>query len=290
MAEDQDDSFNATRAEVFEALGHPTRIRILQALNEGPLGFSELKREAGIGSSGLLAFHLGKLTGLAKPNPEGAYALTDEGREALRIVEASRKQPEGHTGHRPVLHLPHRKAILAGLLVALIVLGSGAVYQQEQIVSLNHSVSSGQAGSILINGTRYWQLGIPMQSLNLPATIQFNGVTFNLTASPLGAVGTVALSLIAFNGTHSSQEGTGVSVPVTFRIVSLPDIQVRFADGQTESHNFVDSSYSQGQGSTISISLQPTTTPWFTQHSSPRAGVYLNSTTDSLELYVSTGT
>jgi DNA-binding transcriptional ArsR family regulator len=294
MTENNDDSFSSSKAEVFEALGHPTRIRILQELASRPLAYSELKRAAGMESNGLLTFHLGKMRDLVRLNPEGNYALTDEGKEALRIVEASRKQPEGHLGQRRALHLTHQRALLAGLLVALIVLGSVAVYQQEQIGSLNHSISSGQAGSVLINGTRYWQLSIPLQSLNLPASIQFNGVAFNLTASPLGGVGTLSMSLVSFNGTIASQQA---GIPVTFRIVSFPNIQVRFADGQTESRNFVNttgfqtfnSTGFQSQGSTISFSLQPTATPWFSHHSSPRAGVYLNSTTDSVELYVGVG-
>ena len=79
--------FDLREAELFEALGHPTRIRILQALNEIPLSFSELKREIGIDSSGHLTFHLSKLAGLVKTNTEGKYCLTDSGREALRIAK-----------------------------------------------------------------------------------------------------------------------------------------------------------------------------------------------------------
>src|SRR5271166_3847845 len=127
MTENNDDSFSSSKAEVFEALGHPTRIRILQELSSGPLTYSELKRAAGMESNGLLTFHLGKLRGLVRLNPEGNYALTDEGREALRMVEASRKQPEIHPGKGTTIHLPHQRAILAGLLVALIVVGSVAV-------------------------------------------------------------------------------------------------------------------------------------------------------------------
>jgi DNA-binding transcriptional ArsR family regulator len=55
----------------FEALGHPTRLRILQALSESPLGFSDLKKKTGIESNGLLSFHLGKLDGLVKSSQEG---------------------------------------------------------------------------------------------------------------------------------------------------------------------------------------------------------------------------
>jgi DNA-binding transcriptional ArsR family regulator len=78
--------FDLREAELFEALGHPSRIGILQALNGGPLGFSELKKRIGIDSSGHLTFHLSKLDGLVNTNSEGKYCLTDRGREALRVT------------------------------------------------------------------------------------------------------------------------------------------------------------------------------------------------------------
>ena len=152
MTENNDDSFSSSKAEVFEALGHPTRIRILQELASKPLTYSELKRAAGMESNGLLTFHLGKMRDLVRLNPEGNYALTDEGKEALRIVEASRKQAEGQTGQRPAFHLPHQKAILAGIVVVLIVLASFAVYQQEEIAALSLG-ASGNSGVLTFNAS-----------------------------------------------------------------------------------------------------------------------------------------
>ena len=46
------------RAEVFDALGHPTRILILKVLSEGAIGFADLKKKTGIDSSGHLQHHL----------------------------------------------------------------------------------------------------------------------------------------------------------------------------------------------------------------------------------------
>ena len=55
MASPEDHSeFNEARAELFETLGHQTRIRNLQALSRKPMGFAELKRETGIESGGHL--------------------------------------------------------------------------------------------------------------------------------------------------------------------------------------------------------------------------------------------
>lgn|SRR5487761_59192 len=86
-SDDTDGGFDSSRAELFDALGHPTRIRILQVLSRRALSFSELKKEVGIESSGHLSFHLGKLNHLLRITPEGAYDLTDDGREALHLAE-----------------------------------------------------------------------------------------------------------------------------------------------------------------------------------------------------------
>jgi len=81
--------FDSSRAELFEALGHPTRVKILRTLTERAMSFSELKRETGIESSGHLQFHLGKLSSLIKTDVVGNYALTDEGRDALQIAQTA---------------------------------------------------------------------------------------------------------------------------------------------------------------------------------------------------------
>jgi DNA-binding transcriptional ArsR family regulator len=86
-SDDAEAGFNSSRAELFDALGHPTRIRILQVLSQRAMSFSELKKEVGIESSGHLTFHLGKLNLLLRVNLEGLYELTDDGREALHLAE-----------------------------------------------------------------------------------------------------------------------------------------------------------------------------------------------------------
>ena len=75
------------RAEVFDALGHPTRILILKVLSEGSLGFAELKKKTAIESSGHLQHHLTKLNGLIKTDEYGKYCLSDEGKDALLTVQ-----------------------------------------------------------------------------------------------------------------------------------------------------------------------------------------------------------
>ncbi len=77
--------------EVFEAVSHPLRIEILKRLAERPMGFSELKRELGIESSGKLDFHLKKLEGLVAVDEEGKYCLTKDGYAALQAIEVIKK-------------------------------------------------------------------------------------------------------------------------------------------------------------------------------------------------------
>ena len=75
------------RAEVCDALGHPTRIIILKALNEGAMGFAELKKRVSIESSGHLQHHLSKLDGLIKTDVNGKYCLSDQGKDSLLAVQ-----------------------------------------------------------------------------------------------------------------------------------------------------------------------------------------------------------
>jgi parallel beta-helix repeat protein len=152
MANDQDDAFNASKAEVFDALGHPTRIRLLQTLSGNPLPFSELKRAAGLESNGLLTFHLGRLRGLVRLSPEGVYTLTDEGSEALRMIEASRTMHAEPKLARPAFRLSQHKAFLTGLVVFLVVLmifgaffGYTYVTDTNRISSLNATIAADDA-------------------------------------------------------------------------------------------------------------------------------------------------
>lgn len=81
------------RAEVFDALAHPTRIRILKALEKEVLSFADLKKQMKIESSGHLQHHLSKLGDLIKAGKYGRYCLSEQGKDALftvQIVENTR--------------------------------------------------------------------------------------------------------------------------------------------------------------------------------------------------------
>jgi DNA-binding transcriptional ArsR family regulator len=121
--ENSQDSFSKDRAELFEALGHPTRIKILELLSDSPMVFSDLKKALDIDSSGQLQFHLGKLHGLVKI-VEGNYALTDEGKEATRIIASKgevKKERQSNQSHSTLSKIDSRRAAIVGVLLVLLV-------------------------------------------------------------------------------------------------------------------------------------------------------------------------
>jgi len=79
-----------SEVELFQAISHPVRIKILEALVEKPMGFAELGRAVGIESGGHLSFHLTKLGHLIRTNLQGNYIITSEGKEALWTLHAQR--------------------------------------------------------------------------------------------------------------------------------------------------------------------------------------------------------
>lgn len=91
-----------SEASLFEAISHDTRIRALFLLRNNALGFSKLKHELGIKSSGNLQHHLGKLGILIELN-EGLYSLSDHGREAIMAIEAVRSMQKRKKSDRIVI-------------------------------------------------------------------------------------------------------------------------------------------------------------------------------------------
>jgi hypothetical protein len=62
MTGDQGDS-DTSRAELFDSLGHPLRIRISQVLEAGSLDFGDSERKVGFESNRNLQYHLSFLDG-----------------------------------------------------------------------------------------------------------------------------------------------------------------------------------------------------------------------------------
>jgi hypothetical protein len=149
-----------------------------------PISFGQL----GIESNGLLTFHLGRLTGLVRPNSEGSYALTDEGREALRMIEASRVSHLETNPPRTFLHLPERKAVVVGLALLIVglitvgaLLGNAYLNNTNTISSLNSRNSNLEAYSGAANATITVSLSVTVFAMvrgeNTGARLTFVTVT-----------------------------------------------------------------------------------------------------------------
>jgi outer membrane protein assembly factor BamB/DNA-binding HxlR family transcriptional regulator len=134
------------RAEVFDALSHPTRILILKALSEGALGFADIKKKLGIESSGHLQHHLNKLNGLIKTDEYGKYCLSDQGKDALLTVQtvenatqSGPKEPEKKrhdTGSKSVW-----KLIAMLLAISLVASSAVAVFEYTQTSQLQTEIN-----------------------------------------------------------------------------------------------------------------------------------------------------
>ena len=102
-------------AELFEAISHPERIRILKILRKQPSSFASLKRQLGIRSSGNLDHHLKKLGRLVTVREDGLYGLTDAGKEALLSIEATETWTETEKRKTKMAKMP-KEAVFLGLL------------------------------------------------------------------------------------------------------------------------------------------------------------------------------
>ncbi|MFP3227121.1 MAG: winged helix-turn-helix domain-containing protein [Sulfolobaceae archaeon] len=71
--------------ELFEAIAHEVRRKIIILLANGPKSFSELQKETGLDSPAL-SFHIKKLNGLITKNQQGNYELTQLGWSAYNII------------------------------------------------------------------------------------------------------------------------------------------------------------------------------------------------------------
>lgn len=196
MAKDSgSQDFDTTKAELFEAISHPLRIKILETLNEKPMGFAELGRAVGIESGGHLSFHLTKLRHLISTNSDGNYALTGEGKEALwtiRALQKSGRETAARVDRTPLRHRSLLRPVVAIILIAVVVLGGFEYYQASQFSSLQRQVNSqqgvigvlegsipftnGQAASVVIGQkdfTSNWQAS-SLSGLNHPTQALFD--------------------------------------------------------------------------------------------------------------------
>ena len=314
--------FNEARAELFETLGHQTRIRILQALSRKPMGFAELKRETGVESGGLLSFHLGKLNHLVKTTAEGDYALSDEGSEALRVIGTiSSEEREGKVKPKVLRSGSRLKVAAVALVIALVALGGLGVYQQQQIATLSKELSGDLSGTVSMNGHSFLYMTLPSQMVTGAAngtTISFQGVKLmrygpgsystggSVIIAPVGN-STVFVAdsnglngtyvsypakIIVYNVTASCSSGctsivVGNSTAVTFTLQGVAVNyfvlpKVQVTMPSGQSEVLLLSQSSQG----ITNYAVGGNSFWFTSNTSPVVGVSVNGQSGAVTFYV----
>jgi DNA-binding HxlR family transcriptional regulator len=295
--------FNEARAELFETLGHQTRIRILQALSRKPMGFAELKRETGIESGGLLSFHLGKLNHLVKTTAEGDYTLSDEGSEALRVIGTiSSEEREGRVKPKVLRGGSRLKVVAVALVVALVVLAGFGLYQQQQIATLSKELSGDLAGTVFVNGHSFWYMTLPSQMVTGAAngtTISFHGVKFMFYGPGSYSTGGLVFITGASNNTLFLTVSLSRSLGCTSNVISgnstlvtptmkgttisffvLPKVQVTMPSGQSEVLLLSQSSHG------ITTYVAGGNGFWFTSNTSPMVGVSVDGQSGTVTFYV----
>ena len=147
MEDEKEIENDRQRAEVFDALGHPTRIAILKVLSEGALGFAELKKKTVIESSGHLQHHLNKLDGLIKTDEYGKYCLSDQGKDALitvQTVENASIRETKHSGKSHPWGFSTKNGLKSvALLLAVLLIASTAIalFEYNQTFALQKEIS-----------------------------------------------------------------------------------------------------------------------------------------------------
>jgi len=215
--------FNSDKAELYETLAHPTRILILQTLSDHPMGFSELKRATNIESSGNLSFHLNKLGPLVKPDSEGNYGLTDEGREAIRVVEATERlsqrsrSEQGHLGGSKVVRKGFGVLVTLVIVLGILMIVTGPILASQSQLIGEWSSTSPTNFTLPPGGTMFW-FGEGGLDIHGVMHLVYFGV-----ASPIPPEFQIT-SIGAVNGTiYSTQSNyaeTDYSIPMGTRFVN----------------------------------------------------------------------
>lgn len=161
------------------------------------MGFSELKRSVGIKSGGLLSFHLRKLDQLVSMTDQGVYALTDQGKEALRMISVTRGEPGEQTVRVGPTNKRRYLAIIVVLLLGLACVSAVAVHQHYSLVGPANSPTSpslpskgssveGVANVTITGLVVFNSSGIPAQRTEWVNITTENGKTYDAVVDPAG--------------------------------------------------------------------------------------------------------
>ena len=224
------------RAEVFDALSHPTRILILKALNEGPLGFADLKKKLGIESSGHLQHHLSKLGILVKTDEYGKYVLSDQGKDALLSVETVEKVTEFRTkemkrgfgnGKRKFLW----QTFAIAFAVLMVASSSIAIFDYNQTLALQNQIrEQDRTINNLNNSLNLAKRTLTLNTVDINAdgsvsgtnSIQRNGNVYVLTGNISGGIAVQKSNIIIDGAGYAIQGFGGTGIDLTNNVTQVP--------------------------------------------------------------------
>ena len=228
------------RAEVFDALSHPTRIMILKALSDEVLGFADLKKKLGIESSGHLQHHLSKLDGLVKTDEYGKYTLSDQGKDALLSVQTVERTVKSETKQSGKVHLPRKNIVLVAIALAILLIVS-STFAVVEYATLENQMSSYQTklskqDSAIIQLDTALNFSQAMLSIKQPTSSQY------LTTLPGSNSGGNPTKIFLLSTTigyfyepnlppFNESLRKALTIPLNGASVSLPDFGWQYAPG-----------------------------------------------------------
>ena len=229
------------RAEVFDALSHPTRIMILKALSDEAVGFADLKKKLGIESSGHLQHHLNKLNDLVKTDEYGKYTLSDQGKDALLSVQTVERTAKLETKQNGKLHRPKKNTVLLTAVVALaFLLLVSSTLAAVEYMTLGNQTSSYQS-ELTKRNTAITQLDTALNFSQAILTIKQPAESQYLTTLPdSNGEGTTKILLLSTNIGYFYDPNPwplnerlidALTVPLDSGSVSLPHFGWQYAPG-----------------------------------------------------------
>jgi hypothetical protein len=193
-----------------------------------PLRFAELKRLVNIESNGNLSFHLSKLGSLVKTDSEGSYCLTDEGKEAIRIVEATERvsqQTRPESRRLRSSRVGRRESAI--LLTLAVLLGISMIATGSLLASQSRTLNDGIDLSptnftLPPGGTKFWfgeggDVSSTPITLNLVYVVISSSGFAGIPEFQIVAVGAVNRTIFS---THSDYADASFTIPKGTRFVN----------------------------------------------------------------------
>lgn len=176
--ENSDESMN--RAELFDSIAHPIRIKILKMLQRKSMSFSELKEALGIESSGHLQHHMRRLGDVIKQDAYGKYTISDDGKEIVRFLEIAEQMVMAKPRFKISYSWKKALGLMLGIFVLSLIIFEIWQYSSKQI-PLYEKLDLSE-DFIIVSGKRFRYLLITTSELENCTRIAFRGVSFTYLA------------------------------------------------------------------------------------------------------------